>query len=202
MMASFFSSARAIDLVVGVDARHRHIGGNVQHVELVDVHELGRFGQRRAGHARQLVVEAEIILEGDRGEGDVFGLDRDVFLGFQRLVQAFGIAPAFHHAAGEFVDDDDLVVLDDVVAVLLEQLVGLQRLVDVMDDGDVFDVVEIASARAGPRRAAAAPYARCRFGQRDLALLFRRVRNRRRPELAMRRPPRGTSRSGRRWGRR
>ena len=55
------------------------------------------------------------------------------FLGFQRLVQAFGIAAAFHHAAGEFVDDDDLAVPDDVVPVSLEQLVGLQRLVDVMD---------------------------------------------------------------------
>ena len=66
----------AIDLVVGVDARHRHVGGNLQHVELVDVHELGGFGQRRAGHARQLVVEAEIILEGDRGQGHVLRLDR------------------------------------------------------------------------------------------------------------------------------
>ena len=57
----------------------------------------------------------------------------DLFLGFQRLVQAFGIAAAFHHAAGEFVDDDHLVVLDDIVLVALEQLVRLQRLVDVMD---------------------------------------------------------------------
>ena len=125
----------AIDLVVIIDALDRHIGGNVADIELVDVHEFGRFGQRRAGHAGQLAVEAEIILEGDRGQGDVFGLDRDLLLGFQRLVQAVGIAAAFHHAAGEFVDDDDLVVLDDVILVALEQLVRLQRLVDVMQTG-------------------------------------------------------------------
>ena len=124
----------AIDLVVVVGARDRQIGRNVEDVEVVDVHEFGRFGHGRAGHAGELVVEPEIVLEGDRGERDVLGLDRDVFLRFQRLVQAFGIAPAFHHAAGEFVDDDDAAVLDDVVAVLEEQLVRLQRLVDVMED--------------------------------------------------------------------
>ena len=96
-----------VDLVVMVDTLDRQIGRNVEHVELVDVHELGGFRHRGAGHAGKLVVEAEIILEGDRGEGDVLRLDRGLFLGLERLVQAFGIAPAFHHAAGEFVDDHD-----------------------------------------------------------------------------------------------
>jgi hypothetical protein len=63
----------------------------------------------RTGHAGQLVVEAEIVLEGDRGQGLVFRLDAHVLLGFQRLVLAFGVAPARHHAAGELVDDDDLI---------------------------------------------------------------------------------------------
>ena len=57
-----------------------------------------------------------------------------MLLGLERLVQAFGIAPARHHAAGELVDDDDLVVLDDIILVALEELVGAQRLVDVMND--------------------------------------------------------------------
>jgi hypothetical protein len=101
-----------------------------------------RLGHRRAGHAGQLRIQAEIVLEGDRGQRLVLGLDLDVFLGLERLVQAFRIAAARHHAAGELVDDDDLVVLDDVVLVALEQLVGAQRLVDVVDQVDVLDVVE------------------------------------------------------------
>ena len=72
-----------------------------------------------------LLVEAEVVLEGDRGQRLVLRLDLDVLLGFQRLVQAFRVAPARHHAAGELVDDDDLAAFDDVVAVALEQLVGL-----------------------------------------------------------------------------
>ncbi len=57
-------------------------------------------------------------------------------------MQAFRIAAALHHAAGELVDDDDLVVLDDVVAVALEQRVGAERLLGVVHDGDVLDVVK------------------------------------------------------------
>ena len=68
------------------------------------------LGRRRAGHAGELLVEAEVVLEGDRGERLVLGLDLDVLLGLERLVQAFRIAPARHHAAGELVDDDDLAV--------------------------------------------------------------------------------------------
>ena len=67
--------AGAIDLVVGVDADDRHVGRNFDHVELVDFGEFVGLGRGRAGHAGEFLVEAEIILEGDRGQGDVFRLD-------------------------------------------------------------------------------------------------------------------------------
>ena len=79
--------------------------------------EFRGFRHRRAGHAGELRVQAEIVLEGDRGQRLVLGLDRHALLGFEGLVEALGVASAFHHAAGELVDDDDLVVLDDVVDV-------------------------------------------------------------------------------------
>ena len=132
----------AVDLVVLVGAVHRHVGGHLEHVELVDVDELVGLGGGRAGHAGELLVEPEVVLEGDGGQRLVLGLDRDVLLGLQRLVQAVGVAPALHHAAGELVDDDDLAALHDVVAVAQEQRVGLERLVGVVDDRDVLDVVE------------------------------------------------------------
>jgi hypothetical protein len=81
----------------------------------------GGLGVGRAGHARQLLVHAEVVLEGDRRERLVLLLDLDPFLGLEGLVQAVGVAPALHGAAGELVDDDHLAVLDDVVHVPLEQ---------------------------------------------------------------------------------
>ena len=59
-------------------------------------------------------------------------------------MEAFRKATARHHAAGEFVDDDEFVVADDVILVELEQLVRLQRLVDVVHEGDVVRLVERA----------------------------------------------------------
>ena len=49
--------------------------------------EFHSFGIGCAGHARKLGVQAKVVLEGDGGQGLVFGGDGDVFLGFQGLVQ-------------------------------------------------------------------------------------------------------------------
>ena len=52
-------------------------------------------------------------------------------------------APPVHHPTGELVDDDDLPVLHDVVDVLLEHHIGLERLVQVMNNLRIGNVVEI-----------------------------------------------------------
>ena len=65
-----------------------------------------------------------------------------MLLGLERLMQSVRIAPARHHAAGKLVDNDDLVVLDDVVLVALEQLVGPQRLLHMVHDRHVLGIIE------------------------------------------------------------
>jgi hypothetical protein len=105
------------------------MGGDDHHFQVIDLFELFGLGVRGAGHARQLVVHAEVILEGDGGQGLVFVFDAHPFLGLQGLMQTVGIAPARHEAAGELVHNDDLAVLDDVFVVPLEELVGFEALV-------------------------------------------------------------------------
>ena len=134
-----------VERVFLVDARDRHVGRDRDDVHLVDVVEFGRLGRRGAGHARQLGIHAEIVLEGDRGHRLVLGLDLDAFLGLDRLVQPVRPAPPVHHAAGELVDDDDLAVLDDVIDVALEHHVGAQRLVEVVDHLRVLEIVEVGA---------------------------------------------------------
>jgi hypothetical protein len=89
----------------------------------------------------ELAVEAEVVLEGDRGDGLVFLADAHAFLGLDRLVQALGPAPSRHGAAGEFIDDDDLAVPDDVLDVLLVEHVRAQRRVQVVHQPDAGRVV-------------------------------------------------------------
>ncbi len=138
---SVFFVRRTVDLIMVVNPDHVLVGWNFQNVEPVDVHELIRFCHGGTGHACEFFIKAEIVLEGNRRHGLVFRLDGDVFLCFQCLVQAFGVASAFHHAAGELVDNHHLVVFDDVVFVTLKQLMRAQRLVHVMDNGHIFHVV-------------------------------------------------------------
>ena len=129
------SSSRTIGRWVGID----------DDLELVDLVELLGLGHRRAGHAGELVVQAEVVLERDRGHRHALALDPQALLGLDRLVEALAPAPARHLPAGELVDDDDLAVLDDVVAVALVERVGPQRLLEVAREARV-RVVEVVDA--------------------------------------------------------
>ena len=105
------------------------------------------FGHGRTGHAGQLFVQAEIVLERNGRQRHAFLLDFDAFFGFDGLVQAFVVAAAGQQTAGEFVDDDDFAVLgDDVIFVALEQCLGPQRLLQVINGADVLGGVEVVDA--------------------------------------------------------
>ena len=67
---------RLVDLVVVVGPDHRPVGLDLDHRHLVDLHELGRLGERGPGHPAELLVEAEVVLERDRRERLVLLADR------------------------------------------------------------------------------------------------------------------------------
>jgi hypothetical protein len=74
-----------------VRADHGLVGGDHHDIQVVDLLELRRLRVGGAGHARQLAVHAEIVLEGDRGQGLVLVFDLDPLLGLQRLVQPLAV---------------------------------------------------------------------------------------------------------------
>ncbi len=135
-----------VDQVRLVLADHVAVGRDRDDTELVDLVELGGLGHGRTGHARQLRVEAEEVLQGDRGEGLVLVLDVHPFLRLDRLVHALVVAAAREDTAGVLVDDHDFAVDDDVVLVGLEELLGLDRVVEVTDERGVHRLVEVLDA--------------------------------------------------------
>ena len=124
----------AVDEVVGVVPREGHVGRDRDHVQVIDLVELARLGQGRAGHARELLEHAEVVLVGDRGQGLVLLARSQALLDLDRLVQTVRPAPAGHLATGELVDDDDLgavlPVLDHVLLVEGVDRVGAQGVLD------------------------------------------------------------------------
>ena len=120
----------AVDHVGVVDPPQRHVGGDRDHVELVDLPELGGLRHGRARHAANLVIELEKVLQRDRGQGLVLLLDAHAFLGLDCLVQAVAPVASRHQAARELVDDHHLLAVDHVVHVALVEVVGLQGVID------------------------------------------------------------------------
>ena len=112
-----------VDEVSVVLALYGAVGRDDNGFEAVDVLEFKGFGICSTGHACQLGVEAEEVLVGDRSERLRFLFDRHAFFDFDCLVQAVRPAAAFHGATGEFVNDDNFVVADNVVHIFVIEVV-------------------------------------------------------------------------------
>ena len=123
---------RAIDQIVLVDTLDLLVRRDGNDRQLVDLAELRVLGHSRARHARQLVVQAEVVLQGDGGKRLVLLAHPHMLFGLERLMQALGVATTLHDAARELVDDLHLAVNDHVVDVAMEQELRLQGLLQVI----------------------------------------------------------------------
>ena len=128
-----FLAPRLVDAVVRILAGHIAVGRDDNDIEGVNVVKfIGlRFG--RAGHAAEFLVEAEIILDGNGGQGLGLAVDLHPFLRLDRLMQAVAPTAPRHFPAGELVDDENFVFLDDIFHVLFVKAVGLEQLGDIVD---------------------------------------------------------------------
>src|SRR5882762_5554464 len=156
----------AIDDVGIFPANQRAVGGNHDDVKVVNLAKFGGFGFRGAGHAGQLFVHAEVILEGDRRERLIFALDFHALFGFHSLVKPVRPTAAGHLAAGKFVNDDDFAAFVDVVDVNFVKRVRAQGLVNMVHGVDVGRVGHVGQAEE------ALALIEALFGQRGLAMLF------------------------------
>ena len=105
--------------------------------------ELLLFRHRRTGHAGELFVESEVVLEGYSRESLVLIFDIDVLLGLDGLVQALAVASAEHDPSGELVYYQDFPVFHQIVRIALHYAAGLQGLVYMVAQRGVFDIRQI-----------------------------------------------------------
>ena len=139
----------AVDQVLVVNTLHGLVGGDDLDGQLVDLAELGVLGERRTGHAGELVIQTEVVLQGDGCQRLVLLAHEHALFGLDGLMQALGVAAAFHDAAGKLVDDLDLAVGDHVLLIAVEHVLGLQRLLQVVDQlaGEIgIDVIDTQAA--------------------------------------------------------
>ena len=115
-----------------VDTDQRAVSWNGNHIETVDVAIFDGVGDRGAGHAGKLGVTPEIGLEGGRGQRAGFLADRAAFLRFQRLMQSFIVASPRHRPPSQGIDNGDLTIVHDVVAITRQDDIRALVLHDMM----------------------------------------------------------------------
>ena len=125
--------ARLEDQIILVLAHADPVRRDDHHAQPVDVLEFVRLRLRRPGHARQLFIEPEIVLDGDRRQRLGLAVNLHALLGLHRLVQAVTPAAARHQPARVLVDDQHLVLLHHVVDILFKNAVSPEQLADVVN---------------------------------------------------------------------
>ncbi|MPM65514.1 hypothetical protein SDC9_112411 [bioreactor metagenome] len=138
-----------VDEVGMVFSHHRFVGGDDHDIEIVDFQEFRCFGVCGTGHAADLVIHPEEVLEGDGGQRLVLSQDLDLLLGLNGLVQTVAVAPSMQDAPGEFVDYLDLSVDNHVVDIMMVEPEGTHRLGHIVHilkvlvgiDGAVYDLL-------------------------------------------------------------
>ena len=78
--------------IVQILTDDRQVSGDYHDIQIVDLVELGGLGICRSGHAGDLFIHPEEVLECDCGKGLVLSENPDVFLGFYSLMQAVRVA--------------------------------------------------------------------------------------------------------------
>ncbi len=138
-----FALLGLIDAVGVVDANHGTVCRDLDNIQLVYLFELARLGHGGTRHTGKLSVKPEIVLEGDGGKRLAFALDLDPLLGLNCLMQPLVVATPEHKAAGEFVDNYNLAVLDDVIDVAFHNAACLDCLIYMVQNCNVIGVHQV-----------------------------------------------------------
>ena len=119
-----------VDAVGLVEALGRHVRVDDRDLQAVELAQLVPGRQRRAGHAADGRVQADQGLNGDLIQDAAAVGDAQPLLGLHRGLQTIRPALQVGDAPAGAVDEGDGAVLDDVVDVPDEQVLGVQGDVD------------------------------------------------------------------------
>ena len=131
----FFCSA--INLILLVITNHHAVCRDDNRFQTVNFLEFISFRIGRTGHTGELFIHTEVVLEGNRRESLVFLLNFNAFFGFNGLMQTVGPTASFHQTTGEFVNDNDFAVLNDIVLVFDKERMSTERCIQIVKQHDI-----------------------------------------------------------------
>ena len=136
-----------INQVPFIITNHWPVRRDNHHLKTIYLIQFERLGIGCTSHTGKLLVQAEIVLESDRCQSLVFILNRDVFLGFNRLMQTIRPAPASHHTPGKLINDDHFIILDDVINILMKQYISPHSRIHIVHQANICRIIKAAALR-------------------------------------------------------
>jgi len=131
-----------------IDAHRRTVGRHDDRRHAVEFVKLfGRAGGRR-GHAGELGVAGQEVLQRGAAEDRPLGTPGDPLLDLDGGLQAVREVPVRHHAPRELVDQFDAIAADDVVDVAMQQHPGVQRAVDLRQQLEILGFDQVAALQS------------------------------------------------------
>ena len=130
-----------------VNTDHGLIRGNNHHIKIIYLLEFSSLSICCTGHTGKLFIHTEEVLKGDGGKGLVLTFNLDPFLCLKGLMQAVTVASSRHDTPGKFIYNDYLAILHNVVNVLLEKGMGLERLLNMVQYLGIHRIIEIVHTK-------------------------------------------------------
>ena len=137
----------AIDQVNIILTHHRIVRRDKRDLQSVDLLKFSRFSICSTGHSTELLVHAEIVLEGNGCQRLILASDRNSLFCFNSLMKPVRPSTPRHKSSGKLVDDNNLSTLNNVVHITLKRGVGSQRLLHVVHELDVTWIEEILNVK-------------------------------------------------------
>ncbi len=131
-------SRRFIHAVGKILPNHGAVRRNDDNIQVIYFMEFLRFSSCCSGHTGQFLIHAEIILQGYSRQRLTFLLNRDIFLCFYCLMDAFGKPPADKESPRKLINNDDLVILYDIILLPLKECPCFQRRLDMVNGCKIF----------------------------------------------------------------
>ena len=122
---------------------NRLIGRYLYNIHSVNITEFLLLGKRCTCHTCLLFKFVKEILESNGCKRLTFSLNLNMFLGFNCLMKAVGIASSRHNTSGKLIDDQNLIILNHIILVTEHQIIGTQRKDNVMLYFNVFRVGKV-----------------------------------------------------------
>ncbi len=127
-----FTRNRRVNYIWLINSNHRQVCRNCNNIQVINLVKLGLLGLGRTSHTTEFLVHFEEVLESDSSNSQQFVLDLQPLFCLNSLMQTVTISTPLHNTTCELVNNQNLAITNDIVALGFHNKVRSQSVQDVL----------------------------------------------------------------------